>query len=373
MAGELSFLCHPVEILLRHVHTLVSGISRVDAIYRESGTSPLLAKRIIFSSGRGILENLEIAEHIPALEKLRKGKSPYNWFSHKEIPYQVEDGTRRLGSMFDELEKVILMLRIPNADDHLSDVIFFYFAPDLRNFGPVSTENEISAHQKDIIAKTLVNAVQTILNISASDREVWQIFAQMTTDNRHKLQNLQKRYQEVSHRYEERLLDTCNYYLSELSVKNGKKYVFNKGAEKLIREYDGDYFRIENALEQAVKLANMLFPVPEGEKIEITEDLINFAAPASGERLEDQIANSIYEKPFRYLNMLEEAAQNIREKNIPLTSQNVADALDKPVKPPAITWTINKHMKNIQHLLSLYPEKWPVIRSEFKPILRISA
>ncbi|MFP4470149.1 MAG: hypothetical protein ACLFPE_05675 [Bacteroidales bacterium] len=371
MATELSFLCHPVENLLRHVHTLVSGINRVDAVYLHQGV--LRARRVLLISGRGLTEMLDLQAHIPSIEKLRKGKSAYNWFSPKEIPYHINDGTRKMGGMFDELEKVVLMLRIPNHEDQAGDLMFFYFAPDLRNFGPASTNSEITTAQKEIIAKSLVNAVQTIMNISASDRESWELFSQMTTDNRRKLQHLKKQFDEVSLRYEERLVDTCNYYLAGLAAKYGKNYAFGRGAEKLIREYKGDYFRIENAVTQAVKLANMLIPATEGETVEITEDLINFSAPEAADNLEEQIANSIYEKPYKYLNMLEEAAQRVRDNKIPVTSQHVADALQKPVKPPAITWSINKHMKNIQHLLKVYPEKWPVIRSEFKPILRITA
>ncbi len=362
-----------MELLLKHAHTLVPGISRVDAIYRTAGRDVLQGKCVTLNNGRGMTETLMVEENLPAIEKLRKGKSPYNWFAHNEIPYHIDDGLRRVGGMFDELEKVVLMLRIANTTDGLSDLMFFYFSADLRNFGPAGPDTTLSTSHKELMAKMLTGAISTVLQVGAADRDTWQMFSQMIADNRLKLHRLQQQLDEVSRRYEERVLDTCNHYLAELSGRYGKKYVFGKSAIRLINAYNGDYYKIENAVRQAVHLANMLFADADDEAVEITADLINFSAPEPDGKIEEKIADSIYEKPFRYLDMLETAAQNVRDRNMAVTSQHVADALEKPVKPPAITWAINKHMKNIQQLFKLYPDKWPVIRSEFKPILRITA
>lgn len=373
MSAELSFLLHPVELLLRHVQTLVTGINRVDAVYYDPHHAALRARQVKFDGDRADEKELMINDQLTTIEKLRKGKTACRWFSAEELPYQVERREAQIGNMFSELKKVVLMAGVPNMNDEKNDLLFFYFSNDLRQFGPANTKSGITAAQKDIISKILMNAISTILSITKSDRESWKLFADMAADNRRKLQQMHRQLEEMSERYEERLLDSCKYVLAGLSRKYNKRYVFTDDAIKLVRGYKGEYHKIENALKQAVNLANMLREDHHNDAIEIGVELINFTAGEQPDELEEQIANSVYEKPYRYLEMLEEAAMRTRKNKRPVTGKNVAEAMEKPVKPPAITWAINKHMKHMQQLFRMYPDKWPVIRSDFKPILRISA
>lgn len=372
MSAELSFLLHPVELLLRHVQTLITGINRVDAVYYDPHYASLRARQVKFDGDQANEQELMISDQLITIEKLRKGKTASCWFSADELPYQVNRREAQIGNMFGELKKLVLMAGVPNIHDEKNDLLFFYFSGDLRQFGPVNTKSGITAAQKDIISKILTNAISTIISITTSDRESWKLFTDMAADNRRKLQQMHRQLEEMSERYEERLFDSCKYVLAGLSRKYNKQYVFTDEAIKLIRSYKGEYHKIENALKQAVNLANML-QQHNNDAIEIGEEMINFSATEQHDELEKQIVNSVYEKPYRYLEMLEEAAVRTRKSKKPVTGKNVAQALEKPVKPPAITWAINKHMKHMQQLFRMYPDKWPVIRSDFKPILRISA
>ncbi|MBL6950397.1 MAG: hypothetical protein ISR57_07110, partial [Bacteroidales bacterium] len=54
-----------------------------------------------------------------------------------------------------------------------------------------------------------------------------------------------------------------------------------------------------------------------------------------------------------------------------LTSVNVGKEFPTPISAPAITDALRKHKKRIIHLFDQYPEKWEIIRHEFRPIQNI--
>ncbi|NLH32811.1 MAG: hypothetical protein GX470_02600 [Lentimicrobium sp.] len=83
--------------------------------------------------------------------------------------------------------------------------------------------------------------------------------------------------------------------------------------------------------------------------------------------------NTVYERPFNYLDFLESLAEKVKAKKLPIKSQTIIDEMEDPVSQAAITWNVNHNMKAMQHLFRLYPDKWPIIRNEFKPILRIAS
>jgi hypothetical protein len=370
MSAEFSFLGHPAELLLRNAQVLLPGIRRIEAVFYHSESEAMRALMMNADDEQGRIEEVAIDGAESSLEKLRKVKTAWSWLSVDDVPFRIRKKSTALQDVFGELNKTVLLIRIPNDADNLNDLLFIYFPENLSNFGVKMAKKELTAEYKDIIARTLINSINTILQISKNDRDIWGIIKQMSLENRNKMQQKDKELERVQKMYEDRLAASCNYYLSEISAKEGNNYTFSPGALKLLKTSTLDYYRIENAIKLAVQLANNFTSGGKHDTIEITEDFLNFnASEVSGET--DEITDSIYEKPFNYLNQLEEAALKVKENKMPLTANNLVKHLEKPVAPSAISWAITHYMNSFKQLLKLYPDNWPVIRSEFKPVLRI--
>ncbi|MFO7613280.1 MAG: hypothetical protein R6W71_01425, partial [Bacteroidales bacterium] len=74
-------------------------------------------------------------------------------------------------------------------------------------------------------------------------------------------------------------------------------------------------------------------------------------------------------RAMQLLDRLEKAAISLKSRNVPLTSANVGQALDAPVTAPAITDALGKSRDVIRRLLDQYPDKWEIIRKEFRPLI----
>lgn len=370
MPGEFSFLVTDFELILRYAYAYLPGIRRVDAVYYDAENEMLRAFTVNPLADQSAIQELFIEGNAGDLEKLRKVKAQFSWFSEDELPISQPRQTKRIQDVFSEINKVVLALRIPNETDGKSDMLFFYLNENLSIFGMGLTNKEMTAEHKEIIAHMVLNNVRSMRQISKDDRLVWQNIREMIRENRYKMEQQNRNMEELKLRYEERLVDSCNYFLSNISASEGRKYVFSNGALKLIKSSAAEYHRIENAIKLAVQLAKN-FEMGDGDKsIEITEDFLNFNA-ANVESNDKSLADTVYEKPFNYLTLLEEAAEKITVAKRPLTAQNLVSVFERPVNPSAITWMVNHNMKAFKHLFNLYPEKWPLIRSQFKPVLRI--
>lgn len=85
---------------------------------------------------------------------------------------------------------------------------------------------------------------------------------------------------------------------------------------------------------------------------------LNFSDISSSERKPDEPELGIYTKAARFLNRLETGLARAKKQNLPPTSKNVSALMDEPVKPPAISYSVNYHQENIKKLFKMYPDKW---------------
>lgn len=370
MRGKLSFLGHDLEIILSQSRQLLPGIRRMDAFYHDPSGVTLTAVTINPEDDPPEPSDLLIDGKTEPLLRLIGLKSPYSWYADEELPYNIKGATPRIPDVFSELNKVVLMIRINNDDSSKRDALVIYFREAMSNFGMNLAQKELTAGHKEIIAHMLINMLNVIRNIARQDRLVWQPIKEVMKENHHKIEMINRKMEDLMQRYQERLVDSCNYFLSNISAKEGRKYVFSEGALRLIKSSSVEYYKIENAIKLAVQLANNFQTDDECPQIEITENFLNFNAAKLEEEKSD-LSDTVYEKPFNYLTNLELLAEKVKAKNLQVKSQTVVDEMENPVNPSAITWMVNHNMKAIQHLFRLYPDKWPIIRNEFKPILRI--
>ena len=68
------------------------------------------------------------------------------------------------------------------------------------------------------------------------------------------------------------------------------------------------------------------------------------------------------------LDRLETAGIKVKQNNQKLTGTNVGSACDTPMSAPAITDALQKHSIRIKQLLKEYPNRWQILRQEFRPL-----
>jgi hypothetical protein len=370
MPGQFSFMGYPAQVVLKASKLLVPGIERVDVVYYDPSAKGLVAGMIRKHENGYSQHSLEIDTALKVLKKMRRKKTPAEWYEPEEIPYQLQKDTLRSG-VFGEINKRVLLVRFPNHYDGENDLSFFYFQNDLSNYLMSGKPGRLTPDMKQVVAKNLRNAIMTILTHAENDRQVLQMISKNFSAAGENLEDLNKKIRDVRMKYEESLVISCKHYLYKAETKYGGKYRFSDAAVMKIREYDGEFHKLEEIINKAVDMVNNLtFSDHTGDRI-IMAGHLNFSDISSSERKPDEPELGIYTKAARFLNRLETGLARAKKQNLPPTSKNVSALMDEPVKPPAISYSVNYHQENIKKLFKMYPDKWNGIKTEFKPIMKL--
>ena len=75
-----------------------------------------------------------------------------------------------------------------------------------------------------------------------------------------------------------------------------------------------------------------------------------------------------YRNTKRFLDRYEQAAALLKKQNKPITGANIGEACTPSISHAAISDVLKKHRNKIISLLQKYPDKWTVLRTEFRPV-----
>ena len=371
MSGQFSFIGYPAQVILKNSKLLVPGIERVDIVYFDPVKKRLSAMMATTQGEDFVIEPLIITSVIPAINKMRMRKSPTEWYNRNEIPYQLNQAKANRKDIFGELDKVVLLNRFSNSFDGENDLIFFYFKADMSNFMISGKKNLLTVEIKEVIAKSIRNSLLMILTNTVNDQKVLQMISENMSAVGQNLEDMNRKLNDTQRKYPESLVISCNHYLDKFSRQNKRSYSFSESATQRIKEYEGEFHKLEGIINRAVEIAdNLVFGNP-ASKIILTESHLNFSWDESPVQDLDPLEHGIYSVAAKFLNRLETGALRVKEQSMPLTSKNVANSLDNPVKPPAISYSVNYHIDNIKELFKLYPTKWQILKSDFKPIMKL--
>jgi hypothetical protein len=368
MLAEFSFVRHPVVKLLRYGHLLVPGVERIDVVYWDEQQQQLAARTTRNGNELPYGEPMDISRCNVPLEKLRKGRAPFEWLQKEALPW-IDANTENLkNDLLSELQKLVLMIAVGNSDLRAgSDLVFFYFRPDFSNLGMTSGAKAVTVREKDLVGRAYAASVAALIAEAHDDKLMWDDFEQAFKANGAIIENLRSQLKQMRGMYRERLVDSCRFYLKNLSEQFQRSYQFSPGALEQIKRYEGEYFQLENAIKAGVRIANNLHPAGGQEVLEIPEYFLNFNTTQRQEEIHDAHLNTTLEKPFNYLNLIENIVTDLRKNNIPLTAKNVAETMTPPVKHSAIKMYLNSNYDKVLKLFTFYTDKWPLLRTEFKP------
>ena len=104
----------------------------------------------------------------------------------------------------------------------------------------------------------------------------------------------------------------------------------------------------------------------------ISEEYLNFEDTISPISKPQEVQLfSRYSKTILLLDRLENASRNVIAQKLDLTGVNVGNSFSPPISAPAISDALKKHKNKIIHLFNEYPDKWAIIRKEFRPVKNI--
>jgi len=372
MPGLFTFLKSGWDNIISSPGILLPGIEQVSAIYWSSGEQQIKAGT---RNKEGTLtdqhkELLSKPEGRLRIQKFRSVNRPFEWIRIGESPLLVSQNQEIDQDLFTEMQNTILVLRFRNESDSKYDILLIYLNKNLSQFGASLTDKVLSSDNKSIIGHILYNYFKGIHSINLRNHSILTSIQHSIRALAEENNRLKDEIRQVSLGHEEMIISLSQQFLKDLSERFDREYTLTIEASEKLKSYKGNVRHLPAILEQAVIFCeNVLYFNYKGD-IKLDASHISFD---NFQIEEDDIPSlkridSRESKTIQLLDRLEKAALSLKSKDIPLTGSNIGRALAQPVTAPAITDALKKHRVSIINLLKKYPQKWEVIREEFRPV-----
>jgi hypothetical protein len=376
MKRVFSFSEKPVLFILQLIPALLPGIEKVIAVYYSADASAITSDQIWKEHGDYVLESFQVSDSPSIFDRLRSDNAPYSWLRKEDLPFEIKPKGKVQLEIFNELNNSILLIRVKNIFDNKNDLFFIYFNQDLSNFGTISPNKILSTENKTIIGHILRNSILTFISNNRGDKELFMTLNENTRALIRERNFLRDELEITKEKYKEGLIGLSKSYLSDLFKSNGVSYRFSESAIRKIRDYPGDFGTLKPVIGQAARYAETMNLEGTAEDVLIDDFHLVMdekKEPRQKETNPEPVGDVPvkYNKTFLLLDKLENAARHVKSKNMLLTGANIGQEFPTPVTPPAITDALKKHRQKILFLFREYPDRWEIIRTEFRPVQNI--
>jgi hypothetical protein len=289
-----------------------------------------------------------------------------------ELPFELSDPPKLITpNLFTELENVILVLRFKNDTDELNDLLLIYFNKNLGNFGLNKSDKILTTDNKAIIGTLLYHQFKSILQMNQANRDLLHTLNNVVRSVIHENGSLKDQLNQIRSSYSENVLNMARQSLKDLSAEYDRNFILTEEAIEKLRDFKGNLKHLPAILRNAVVFTeNLLIPDDKGI-VSIEHYSLDFDSYQVIDKTEQSTRkiDSRQSRAMQVLDKLERAAKLLQAKNLPLIGSRVGKAMEPPVSAPAITDALGKNREIIRQILDKYPDKWEIIRREFKPLL----
>lgn len=366
MLSVYSFKNHFLDSLLSNGSAMFPGADKLLAVYYNSETLGLIGKELLFNATPPTL-NLQISIDQSILN-FRKQRPRSTWLKNFEIGESANSSKTQL-NIHSEYDNHVLLIRFPNSPDGFNDLLFVFFRNEDQIFQFSGNPQKLSTSIKDAVANILVRSLDVFRNQIEGDAAIFKLISQSDALNdvesdSLKNQLISKEEEQIAH------FKSLAEFVSAPFV-NRSGYLFKWSEDcilkmiKLQLPFTDLIAVLENALTIVINRS-----AKTGSLIEINEnDLII----EGHKKIETNapIVSIRYERTYQLLDRYEEAAKRVVTEKIPLTGANLGKYCKPSVSPAAISDALKKHGKKIMTLFDQEPNRWSLLRNEFRPVKNI--
>jgi len=369
-----SFIGDEFENVFHYSDLFLPGIEKIVGVYycRKTKQLKILARKREQIIEEGFEEVIQHREKVIMIQKFRTVPQPFSWIKKDDLPFDLHENEKHIApTLFTEFENVVLVLRFPNDADQLNDLLIIYFNQHLGNFGLNKSDKILSADNKTIIGHLLYHQFKSFLQINQLNKELLRTMNNVVRSVIQDNNSMKDQLNQIQASYGENLVNMARQLIFDLSKEFDTGIALSDEAIEKIRGYRGNIKHLQVILKNAVIFTGNLLNNDEQDIIVIHPYSLDFDSYQVVEKTEQMTRkiDSRHSRAMQLLDKLERAASMLKSKNLPLISSRVGQSLEPPVSAPAITDALRKNRDMIRQILEKYPEKWEIIRKDFKPLL----
>ncbi len=345
--------------LLEDFPGFLDGIARIVAVWHEKETLQACIK----TSKK--TEAIDLEDFKDDILKLMLQKQPYNWLDVDSLPFSPYRSDLVQLKIFKEIEKTILLLRIPNGSKH-SDLLFLHFDKGLTHLNIVKNgELKLTSENKAIIGNLYQQFLQAIIENTRKNKAFLKTTLNPQTHNIINFyETLKKDYQALRTKHNE-MLERFVKSLYEKYLPNCEQITLEMSAISKLDAFKGNVDELEQIVKNSVDYIQAIYLDGIPENLEIKDYLINTNIEL--EQPERQVSNQ-QNTIEDWLDGLHQAVKELLAENEKVTVKKVIDKMGTEVSNASVTDRVKSQADTIRRLFKRHPNRWVELKQHFSPI-----
>lgn len=358
-----TFIEHPLSYVITHIKDYVPGALEAYVLYCNTD------KELVFQSfENNTSKKLPLKNKIHLIQKFRKEKTPNAWIRKDMLYFLEEEPVKKKKiqqlSLEDEIDNSYLCLKFISPFDRLFDVLIIKIT-HAGMFG-MSSGTKINTQQKSTIGKVLHNVLAARIKEEYNNLETHSLVLNSLTNQKTALENTKLENEKLKTNYKKSLSHFMNSLLQQLNSEMNLSISLSDEARDFLMDKITDLENIETTIRAAVHMA-MNLTLNNTSSLLIEPQHILLEEKRTPENT--VYKNDKYTNVIEMLDKYEEAALKAHNREWKINGNTVAEICE--ITPSAITFNLKKYKKSINLLLDRYDNKWPLLRTYFKPLKNI--
>ncbi len=362
-----TFTKHPIIHLLEDYEDLFAVKKVIGVFYDDKNNLSAYIKSDV------AVKSFDMSDFEDDIKGLMAVNQPFSWYEEDSLSFKVQKSGVFQQNLFQEIDKTILLLRIPNEkDDGTKDLLFIYLDSDLSHLSlSQNSEMKLSGDMKPILAQFYFKSIMSIIKNAKDNKD---LLTHTFNPSTHSIVNSLEQLKAENTQLKSQFRNTFEVLVKSLFFKYLDNdtcdiTLSNDAIDKLI-EYGGTNTELEDVIKHSVSYIKTLFWEEIPQKLNIEDYFINTGLP---KERNINTHSDRYAKTITLLDNLNQAVKNVKSKNLSPIGINVGKAMPgKPISFPAINSALKNHKGKILTLFEKYPNRWTELRTSFKPIQNLS-
>ena len=364
-----TFIEHPLSYISNNLRNYIPGVTEAYAAYCDPN------KEIVLKSYTDEGANkLSLKNKVHLLQKARKNKAAHAWF-RKDMLLFLDETSNSISknkkkiqqlTLEDEDDNNYLCLKFISPFDRMFDMLIIK-VPHAGIFG-MSKGTKITTQQKATIGNLLFNIFDARIKEEYNNLETHNLVLHNLQNQKTTLENTKEENLLLKVNYKKSLQHFMNSLVAQINNEMSISIALSEDAKDFIISKITDLETIEKAIRGAVHMALNL-TINYSSTLLIEPEHISIE-----ERKHVDVAvykNDKYSNIIEMLDKYEIAASKAHQREWKINGNTVSDLCDPKITPSAITFNLKKYKKPINTLLERYDDKWPLLRTYFKPLKNI--
>jgi hypothetical protein len=293
--------------------------------------------------------------------------SPSGWYQFPELPFSKKQLIGQTG-LESELKKNYMLLKGFKYEESLVHII-----AQIKPVG-MTKQDYLLANEKKLIESLIRNTINYCLEQHASDKESVKQLAYSSKLLKQEVDGLSDKLNQQNKNYDTAITRFIQLMVNKLSSQFNIEIIQSPAFISALKDFKLPIEDLESTLSEHIKVEMNLALATGDSQIVLRDSHLKSLKPkrvTPTVKLGETVQLGRFTGTYNLLNRYETSAELVSQQGEKIIGKNIGKMCSPSVSNASITDALNKHARKIYELFQRYPNKWPIIRSEFKSVANI--